>query len=74
MAIEPNKKSVDELEAEAGKLRERLLEIELKIENQRKGKELVAWKLSYLTYKACGYLTWKHISLEAQNILLFIFS
>ena len=42
MAIEPNKKSVDELEAEAGKLRERLLEIELKIENQRKGKELVA--------------------------------
>ena len=45
--MEPNKKSVDELEAEAGKLRERLLEVELKIENQRKGKELVAWKLSY---------------------------
>ena len=41
IAMDPNKKGVDELEAEAGKLRERLLEIELKIENLRKGKELV---------------------------------
>jgi hypothetical protein len=42
LAIEPKEKSVDELEAEAKKLRERLLEIELKIENQRKGKASVA--------------------------------